>query len=117
MSRPRSIWSLETATETVPGGVVVSARGRVSSGTAGAFAAALTAACAGSGRVVVDLAGVDYMSGPGIVALRDAGEAGQRRIIICGLQDAVRITLELAGLLDGITVESTRATALSRPSA
>ncbi|MEO8520893.1 MAG: STAS domain-containing protein [Acidobacteriota bacterium] len=115
MSRPRSTWSLETATEVVPGGVVVSARGRVSSGTAGAFAAALTTACAGTGRVVIDLTGVDYMSGPGIVALRDAGAAGVGRVIICGLQEAVRITLELAGLLDGtVQVEATTEAALAR---
>ncbi len=104
-------------TESVPGGVMVSARGRVGIGTAGAFAAALATASGDVRPMVIDLAGVDYISGPGVAALRDAAARGEGGAILCGLQDAVRITLELAGVLDGIPVETTREAALLRLSA
>lgn len=66
---------------------------------------------------MIDLTGVDYLSGPGIVALREAGANGAGRVVLCGLQEAVRVTLKLAGLLDGVPVETTRAAALNRPPA
>ncbi len=112
MARPPRTWSLATSVEAVPGATILSAHGRIGIRTARAFADALAAA--GAGPVVIDLTGVDYISGPGLTALRDAASVGGRRAVVCGLQEAVRITLELAGLLDDLPAEHTRETALAR---
>jgi anti-anti-sigma factor len=114
MDRQRRTWSLDTANERVPGGIVITARGRIGTGTAASFAAALSAARAESPRVVIDLEGVDYISGSGLMALSDAATAEGGHTILCGLREPVRITLELAGLLDGVSIEGTRAAAIDR---
>jgi anti-anti-sigma factor len=114
MDRKRRTWSLEIATERVPGGIVIIPRGRIGTVTAPAFAAALAAARAEWPRVVIDLEGVDYISGSGLVALRDAAAGEGGHAILCALREPVRITLELAGLLDGASIEDTRAAAIDR---
>ena len=115
MEHTRRTWSLDTTTDRIPGGIVVTPRGRIGAGTAPAFAAALAAARAESASVVIDLQGVDYISGAGVVALRDfTGAADGERAILCGLREPVRVTLELAGLLDGLEVETTRANAMEK---
>jgi anti-anti-sigma factor len=95
------------STEHVSGGIVLVPKGRIGSVTAGTFASALKAARAIAPRVIVDLAAIDYISGEGIRALQAGSETGSQTII-CGLQDAVRITLDLAGTLDGIAVMTSR---------
>ena len=114
MDRKRRIWSLEIATERVPGGIVIVPRGRVGTVTASTFAAALTAARAESPRVVIDLEGVDYISGSGLMALSNAVAGQGDPAILCGLREPVRITLELAGLLEGVPVEDSRAAAIEK---
>ena len=113
MEHPHQTWSLRTTTDRVAGGIVISPRGRIGSVTAPSFAAALASARAESPRLVVDLEGVDYISGPGMMALREVG--GQA--ILCGLREPVRITLDLAGLLDTVRIEPTRAKAIESLSA
>jgi anti-anti-sigma factor len=117
MERRRRTWSLDTAAERVPGvpgGIVITPRGRIGTLTAPAFAAALAAARAESPRLVIDLEGVDYISGPGVMALRDAASGEGGHAILCGLSEPVRITLELAGVLDSVSIENTRAAAIGR---
>jgi anti-anti-sigma factor len=68
----------------------------------------VTAALAAAPRVVIDLSEIDYISSAGIRALQQAGE----RVVVCGLHDAVRIALELSGVLSGIGLMGTRVEAL-----
>lgn len=66
--------------------------------------------------VVVDLIGVDYISGPGLAALQDAAntaEGSGRAFVLCGLEGSVRIAFELAGLLRTLRVESNRERAVA----
>ena len=114
MDRRRRTWSLDTATERVAGGIVLIARGRIGIGTAPAFAAALSAARAESPRVVIDLEGVDYISGSGLMAFGHITVADEGHTILCGVREPVRITLELAGLLDDVSIEGTRAAAIDK---
>ena len=114
MEHTRRTWSLDTTTDRIPGGIVLTPRGRIGAVTAPAFVAALAAARAESACVVIDLQGVDYISGAGVVALRDFSAGDGARAILCELREPVRITLELAGLLDGVMVEATRASAVAR---
>ena len=97
MERPRRTWSLDTATERVPGGIVLIARGRIGIGTAPAFAAALSAARA-----------------CGLTALGRTVNSEGGHTILCSLREPVRITLELAGLLDSVSIEGTRAAAIDK---
>ena len=48
------------------------------------------------------------------MALRDAAAGEGGHAILCGLSEPVRITLELAGVLDGVSIEDTRAAAIGR---
>jgi anti-anti-sigma factor len=115
MEHSRRIWTLKVTTLKVHGGIVIAAQGRIGAANAPDFAAALAAAAAAAARVVVDLEGVDYLSGAGIAALRDAAHSVETTL--CGLSEPVRITLQLAGLLDTVAVEATRPDAIARLSA
>ena len=95
----------------VPGGAIVTARGRVGRLTAPRFAEALDAARRQAPRVVVDLEGVDYLSGLGLAALRDTAN-GADTLILCGVCEAVRNTLELAGLTASVKIEGSRQAAI-----
>jgi anti-anti-sigma factor len=104
-------WDLETAIAPVPGGVVLTAKGRVGRLTASRFADALTAARTQSSRLVIDLHGVDYISGAGLAALRDAADVAET-LIVCGVGEALRNTLELGGLTDRVRIEESREAAI-----
>lgn len=97
--------------EPVQGGAIVTARGRISASTADRFAEALRRARDETGRLIVDLAAVDYISGPGISALLDAADRGAP-MILCGLEEAVRNTLDLAGVSGRVRIEETRQAAI-----
>src|SRR5204862_5035811 len=114
VERPLRTWALEVATERLAGAIVLVPKGRIGSITAGAFAEAVSAARAAAPRVVIDLAGVDYISGAGIRVLQSFSANDGARTIVCGLQDAVRITLELAGALDGVVVVEDRKAAIEK---
>ena len=92
---------------------MVTAKGRIGRLTAGRFAEALSAARRGGPRIVVDLEGVDYVSGPGLTALREAVDVTEV-LILCGVGEAVRNTLELAGLIERVQIEESRQAALDR---
>jgi anti-anti-sigma factor len=114
VGRQRRTWSLDIAIERVSGGIVVTPRGRIGSVTAPAFAEAVTAARAEASRVVIDLEEVDYISGAGVSVLCKAASVEGGRAILCGLQEPVRITLELGGMPDGASIEATRADAIEK---
>jgi len=96
----------------VPGGIVVAPRGRIGSVTATKFADAVAAALRTAPRVIIDLTGVDYISGAGIRALQAATATNGSQILLCGLQDPVQIAIALAGALEEVPVVKTRQEAL-----
>lgn len=106
-------WDLETAVERIPGAVIVTATGRIGRVTATRFAGALAAARRETPRLIVDLQKVDYVSGLGLAALTDAA-AGAETLILCGVGEAVRNTLELAGLAGRVRFEESRQAAIER---
>jgi anti-anti-sigma factor len=68
---------LEWSTEMREGGTVVAPSGRVDEATASAFSERLTGEAEGaSGLLVIDLAGIDYMSSRGLRALTLAQRKG-----------------------------------------
>jgi anti-anti-sigma factor len=106
-------WGLETSLDRVPGGAIITVRGRIGRLTADRFAEALSAARREAPRLVVDLQGVDYVSGLGLTALREAAD-GAEALILCGVGEPVRNTLELAGLIERVQIEESRQAALDR---
>ena len=119
MSHPNdAVWYLTIAQEKSKGVSVLTVAGRVSHRTAADLAAALEAPTAApGGGVVLDLSGVDYISSPGLRAMETAASrlsAGGRRLVVCGLRDAVSVAFDLAGLSSSIAIEASREQAVER---
>jgi stage II sporulation protein AA (anti-sigma F factor antagonist) len=100
--------------------VVVAPAGRIDTTTSEAVEHALAAALdGGARRLVVDFAGVTYISSVGlrvllVVAKRVRTDRGT--LVLCGLGDAVRQVFDLAGFLPLFAVEPTRELAVARAS-
>jgi anti-anti-sigma factor len=111
-------WRLRIVQERVNGVLVVSVAGRLGAASAGQFGAALAEAIGPRNvRIVIDLAGVDYISSPGLHILattaRRCAETGGA-LALCGLADPVRIALDLGGLLPDLAIEPSRDAAIAR---
>ena len=98
--------------------VVVAPRGRVDSTTSGDLEQRLLQLVGGGERrLVLDLAGVEYISSAGlrvllVVARRMKAAPGD--LVLCALTPPVRQVFDLAGFLPLFATEDTRAAALSR---
>ena len=71
----------------------------------------------GARRVVIDLAGVEYISSAGLRVLLLAAKRlrpPQGSLVLCGLGPSVRTVLELAGFMSLFVVEPGREQALAR---
>ncbi len=102
-----------------PGDILVLAPvGRVDTTTsAGLEERLLRGVSAGERRLLLDLAGVEYISSAGLrVLLRLAKkmQVAQGQLVLCGLGDSVRQVFELAGFLPLFNVEASRGEALER---
>lgn len=103
------------------GGIaVVVTEGRLDFGAAAAFQKeierVLAAAAAAPGVVIVDCAGLDYVSSAGLRVLLLAAKLSQRGAVtfaLCALQPAVREVLDVSGFSRIITVHADRVTALA----
>ena len=97
---------------------VIAPRGRIDSVSSSELERHLVARLdGGARRVVIDLAGVEYVSSAGLRVLLIAAKrlkppAGS--LVLCGLGPAVRTVLELAGFISLFAVEPARAQALAR---
>lgn len=99
---------------------VIAPRGRVDSVSSGELERHLMAKLdGGARRVVIDLAGVDYISSAGLRVLLVAAKRlkpPQGALVLCGLGPSVRTVLELAGFMSLFAVEPGREQALARAS-
>jgi anti-anti-sigma factor len=111
-------WPLRVVTESSAGVPVLIVAGRLGSASSGGLAQAVSAALTGgNSRVIIDLTGVDYVSSAGIGVLRESTARARTSggiLILTGISEPVRLTLELAGLLTEFDVEPTRESAVSR---
>ena len=72
---------------------------------------------AGERRLVVDLAGVEYISSAGLRVLLMAAKRLREppaALVLCGMGPSVRTVLELAGFLPLFAIEPAREQALAR---
>jgi anti-anti-sigma factor len=111
-------WPLRIVEERRDGVVVLALAGRLGAASALGFDAAVAEAVGrGDARLVIDLAGVDYVSSAGLNALAAAaGLCARARgaLALCGLADPVRIALDLGGLLSDFQIEPSRDQAIGR---
>jgi anti-anti-sigma factor len=109
------VWHLRVAHERAEGVIVLTISGRVSSLNVGQLETALGSAVGDSVRgIVLDLSGVDYISSPGLRAVEKTSTllaAAGRRLVLCGLTDAVRLAFSLAGLESSLSIELSRESA------
>lgn len=117
MATRRLLWRPIVQVEDTASACVIGISGRL--GEAGARSEALlTALARGRERpaLIVDVSGVDYVSSPGLRILADAAAAATRdgrTFVLCGVSDAVRIALDLAGLAATITTTASREGAMA----
>jgi len=109
---------MEIGEEKTGATLVVAPAGRLDSVSSGELERRLVGHLdAGERRLVVDLAGVEYISSAGLrvlllLAKRLKPPAGA--LVLCGLGPSVRTVLELAGFLPLFVVEPERSQALAR---
>lgn len=112
------MWALKIGREGGAGAAVLSVTGRVGHASAKFFMEALREAVSSAQEgIVVDLSAVDYVSSAGIRALADATGQATRvglGMTVCGLQEPVRLAMDLAGRLPELAVEPSRERALAR---
>ena len=112
------VWPLTIARDDHQGVAVFVVAGRLGTLSSGELVETLANAVnAGERRVVLDLAGVDYVSSAGLLALhallgRFAVVRGE--LALCGLSVPVRTSFELSGLLPDFAEEPSRDLAIAR---
>jgi anti-anti-sigma factor len=107
----RLAWSLSIVREAAPGGLVVLVTGRLGAPTSARLASELDEMiAAGHCRLLIDVSGVDYLSSAGLAVieqtaarLRDSGGI----LVLCGLQEAVRVSFEVSGAAGHLAVAGT----------
>ena len=111
---PERVWRFHIEQESTGNVLILSISGRIGSAAAASLEDALTRCPAEARAVVVDLGGVDYISAPGLAALRRAAAAGNGAFVLCAVTPPVQIALDLADLGEEIAVEPDRGAALAR---
>lgn len=110
------VWYLRTSEEDLGSVRLVIVEGRVSSATAAELARVLTAQLLdGPRKVVIDLAGVDYINGAGLRAFETAAAslaASGGELVVCRLQPPVQVAFDLAGAIPKLTIAPSRDAAL-----
>ena len=109
---------MEIGEEKADGALVIAPVGRVDSVSSGELERHVVARLdAGARRVVIDMAGVEYISSAGLRVLLVAAKRLKPPVgalELCGLGPSVRTVLELAGFTSLFTIEPARAQALAR---
>ena len=96
---------------------MIAVQGRVGAAAARPLADALADAVTEERRLVVDLADLNYISSSGIDAIESGAKEARARggiLVLCALQDPVRIAFELSGALSEMAVEPSLEAARAR---
>ena len=111
-------WPLRLTHRQSDGIAIVEVAGRIGHAASATFSEALTQASRQAGnQLILDLAGVDYVSSSGLRVLGAAARslsADGGALVLCHVSDPVRIAIELAGLIDTLAIESSREKAARR---
>lgn len=116
--QPHLKWPLRVTHSQSDDILVLEVAGRIGHAASAAFSDALAQAARGAGnQLILDMAGVDYVSSSGLQVLREAASsmtAGRGALVLCRVSEPVRIAIQLAGLLDALAIESSREEAARR---
>jgi anti-anti-sigma factor len=94
------LWKLGTRSGVENGTIVLFLEGRLGRATAADLRVALAKAGGGAGDLVIDLAGVDYLSSAAIKVFEEVLAEQGRQLTFRAPSPAARMSLELAGLSD-----------------
>jgi len=112
------VWFLRLDERQIDGVRLLAAHGRLSNRTAPMLKSALDAlGTAQGGGLVLDLAGIDYISSAGLRAVEHASQhlrAAGGMLVVCGLQAPVRVAFALAGLESQVVIEPSGEVAAAR---
>jgi anti-anti-sigma factor len=103
---PRRTWQFDLTTEQRDRVLIVRLTGRLTYDAVHLLRQAL--ATPEPVGVLVDLSGLDYMSGAGLAAIEEANRranAAGRPFVLCGVEGSVRTAFDLAGLLAALDVQ------------
>ncbi len=81
---------------------VLAPNGRLDTGTAPDFEAALLSALSSSSKLIVDLANVDYISSAGLRVVLMGAKRGRQAgggLVLCGLAPSIRDVFAVSGFL------------------
>lgn len=110
-------WQLTVAGEPADGLTVLGIGGRLGVASSGGLVEAVVRRIdSGERRLLLDLAGVDYMSSAGLQvldALCGRMHLVGGRLVLCSLTEPVRMAFELSGLLPHFQVEPSRAAGIA----
>jgi anti-anti-sigma factor len=111
-------WPLQLISGYSGGVWILAVSGRAGRASAGVLGQELHAAASrGDLRIVLDLAGLDYISGAALQTV-DSAEVrlknGGGRLVLCCVTPAVRVTLDIAGFGHRFVIEPTREAAVAR---
>ena len=119
--RPAENRSVHTVLESVGKITLVSPRGRLDFGSAADFEARIDGAMIGAGTVpvgvLIDCAGLDYVSSAGLRVFLIAARAAKRAGIafgVCDLKPSVREVFEISGFRELMPVHADRPQALAQ---
>jgi anti-anti-sigma factor len=116
--KTRQLWALSVTSERYDGIVVLAVNGRLGTASSGALVEALSGEIrGGSLRLLIDLAGVDYVSSAGLGALETVARRvheARGELVLCALSEPVRLVFDLAGLLSAFAIEPSREAGLIR---
>ena len=102
--------------ETVGDATILVPLSRVDSATAKAFEARVIAAVgAGSARIVIDFAQLDYISSAGlrVVLVGAKMTRAPRKFVLCGMKPHIREVFDVSGFSKILAIHSDRAAALA----
>jgi len=107
---------MEIAEERIADALVLHAAGRLDGTTAASFESAVLARLDGKpARLVLDLAGVEYVSSAGLRAILLAVKRGKSvgcALAVCGLRDHIREVFDVSGFGNVVAIHSTLEEAL-----
>jgi anti-sigma B factor antagonist len=111
-------WPLRAETSLLDGVTVVTLSGRVARESAATLSKAINDRLAArETRLVLDFAGVDYISSAGLSALQagvKAFQASGGTVMLSGIDGPLGTTFRLAALSDGFIIEGSPASAVAR---
>ena len=111
-------WPIRVTERQADDVLVLEVAGRIGHAASAGFADTLAAASRrAGGLLVLDMAGVDYVSSSGLQVLGAAASAltaSRGVLVLCCLSEPVRIAIELAGMLDAFAIEPSHQAAARR---